>query len=524
VRAWERRVGAVVMRVVGVVLVATVALVLVRPRYATIDLSPVWVVVGLLASFALALALRATRGRRGWSLGAGSRWASWSVGIVVAVVGGVVARVTATAVSYRYGWDASVTSLISQRLSRGHPPTAYQLGYLSRYPFNLGIVAVDNVCRIVARHLGTQMYPVFIALNAALVGLSVLLVYVGVRLLRGHRAAVAAQLVVVLLLALSPWVAVPYTDVLLTPFATGGVVLVVAGLRARRPALRWAAVLAGSAVLAVGYALKHTTAAAAIAVLLVLLLRAFDGRRLRRVVTPVALAAAAALVFGASAAAVDRASESAAHISAAQLDPSRYPPSAWWIAMGLTTSQSGGRVSYGGFSSTMVRDSRNLRGAALQAYADQALHDRLAALGAGGLAAFLVDKQAYNWGDGMFYAWGEGLDTDPGLLLRHDGFARSVQRWDHPGGSLYVTRASLTTGLWLALLLWAGVGLLGAPYRRETLLVAVVVLGIMGFTLLVQGRSRYLLGYLPITVIVAAVVDPGAVLRHLRKARPTPTS
>jgi hypothetical protein len=66
-------------------------------------------------------------------------------------------------------------------------------------------------------------------------------------------------------------------------------------------------------------------------------------------------------------------------------------------------------------------------------------------------------------------------------------------------------RADLTQELWLAVLLVAGAGLLRAPYRRETVLLAVSVLGIAAFTVVLQGRSRYLFAFVPLVVALAAV-------------------
>jgi hypothetical protein len=55
-------------------------------------------------------------------------------------------------------------------------------------------------------------------------------------------------------------------------------------------------------------------------------------------------------------------------------------------------------------------------------------------------------------------------------------------------------------------LLAAGVGLLVRPYRRDVALLAVSVVGIILFTLVFQGRSRYLLVYVPIVVSLACVL------------------
>jgi len=91
-------------------------------------------------------------------------------------------------------------------------------------------------------------------------------------------------------------------------------------------------------------------------------------------------------------------------------------------------------------------------------------------------------------------------------------------------GQWYQLRANLTQGLWLAVLLVAGLGLLRtAPVRRETLILAVTVLGIAAFTLAFQGRSRYLFAFVPVIVSLAAMVrtrlHAGSVLEPVRRLR-----
>jgi len=155
-----------------------------------------------------------------------------------------------------------------------------------------------------------------------------------------------------------------------------------------------------------------------------------------------------------------------------------------------------------------------LRGDELQAWSERELRRRLAARSVASLVAFEVDKQVFNWGDGMFFAWGEGRDDRASVLLVTTPTARWVQDWNHVSGRHYVTRASLTNGMWLFLVLWCGLGLLAPSYRRETVLLALAVVGVTAFILLFQGRSRYLLAYVPVLVVLAATVDPGARLRR----------
>ena len=61
--------------------------------------------------------------------------------------------------------------------------------------------------------------------------------------------------------------------------------------------------------------------------------------------------------------------------------------------------------------------------------------------------------------------------------------------------------------------------------RPEVLLVALSVLGVLVFTLLFQGRSRYLFTFVPVVVAMAAMVHPAVsatrarLVRALRRSR-----
>jgi hypothetical protein len=107
----------------------------------------------------------------------------------------------------------------------------------------------------------------------------------------------------------------------------------------------------------------------------------------------------------------------------------------------------------------------------------------------------------------MFSAWGEGNDAQA-PMLEQSPVAASIKSFQSISGEHYLIRASLTNGLWLALLAWAGAGLVRARYRRELLPLALTVLGIAAFTLVFQGRGRYLLTYVPVVIALAATVSP----------------
>ena len=500
--------GTAVLRVLGVVLVGTVLIALVAPRNPNIVFERPLVVLalGLSALVALGVVSAARRPRRAVTPG---RW-SWAVGGAVPVLGGLLSVYLARKVLYTYGWDAAIVSGISEHQhSVGGPISPYAAAYLSRYPFNVTLVAVDNVCRVIADRLGTTMELVYIDVNAVAVALSILCVYVIVRTVRSHRAGLCAELVLVILVAVSPWNAVPYTDLTILPFVSVGLLVAVLALRSRSARRMVMLTLVSLVVLGLGLVVKSTAGAAVGAVIIMVALATLARPRARSVAAALVVVVVGAGVIAGSAALGRAATYRVARVDPARLDPSAARPLSWFIAMGLsTTRMPDGRYRYGAYNGPMNTASKPLSGQALQDFSDKALHDRLAELGVSGLAVFLVDKQAFDWGDGMFSAWGEGNDRFASALLRHDSRARAVQSWDHVSGAHYLARASLVDGVWLFVLLWAGLGLLGAPYRREVALLALSVVGISVLTLLVQSRAKYLLPYVPVVVALAALVDP----------------
>ncbi len=518
----ERWVGTAVVRGLAVVLLGTVLIALVDPRDPNIVFQRPLVVAGVVACALLVWGVLSL-GRRSRRAGGPGR-GSWAVALAVPVVGGLLADYVARQVSYTYGWDAAVVAGISRhQYLTGGPLTPYAAGYLSRYPFNVTLVAVDNLCRALADRLGTSMELVYIDLNAVSVALSILCAYVLVRTVRSHRAGVCAELVLVLLVGLSPWTAVPYTDLTILPFVALGLLLAVLALRSGR--LGRMAVAGGLAllVLGLGSVVKSTAGAAVGAVLIVFALVALGRPRLRSVAAALVVVLVGAGLFAGSSALGRHAAYRLADVSPTELDPSAARPLTWFVAMGLSTTRTpDGRYRYGAYNGPMNDHSRRLRGRALVSFSSRALHRRLAALGVPGLARFMVDKQAFDWGDGMFSAWGEGNDRFASALLQHDAAARWVQSWDHMSGRRYLARASLTDGVWLFVLLWAGLGLLGVPYRREVALLALAVVGISVLTLLVQSRAKYLLPYVPVVVALAALVDPRVLVHRWRARRATP--
>jgi hypothetical protein len=490
-------VGRALLRLTGVSLVAVAIVGVVAPRAVNVAHRPLVVVPATLGLLALAVLARVP----GW---AKSRWLPAATAVGGAVVAGAVGMMT----GYRYGWDARVVMDMARALQAGRPLSTDDYDYLSLYPNNVPLLAIDRMGVAVGQAFSLSPDAILVPLNAACVGVTLYAVHLVVVRVAGRGPAFAAQLATLVLVGTSPWLAVPYTDFYAMPFVAGGVALAV---KALAPGPRVSRIVLWSlsvVCVAVAYAIKTTPVVVAIAGVLTAVVAIFDhdllpGRRAGVIAAcAVSMAAFVGVGLGLSAAAT-----TVSGVDSSRIDATATPPILWWVALGADEQRTpGGVVNYGAYSRQMVDAVTDSDQEQMRAYAAGFLGDRWAERGLGGTLAFYGNKAAWNWGDGMFWAWGEGPDSLPGALAPATGLTGAVHELNGFHGSGYPLRADLTQALWLAVLLVAGVGLLRAPYRRETLLLAVSVLGIAAFTLVLQGRSRYLFAFVPLVVALAGTV------------------
>jgi hypothetical protein len=337
----------------------------------------------------------------------------------------------------------------------------------------------------------------------------------------GRGAALVAQLLVLGLVGLSPWVSVVYTDLYAMPFTVGALALVVAAWQRRWGARAAVLGILGLASAAAAYVVKTTPVVLVVAIVVCLLLAVgasasdrevgLDRRRgNRQRAGAVASAVAALAVFLGASAVLTGAAGVASGVDLSRVREGVSPPLLWWVANGMDVKvdRGNGHVSYGSYSQPMVDAIEGRDQVQMRDYSRSYIETRWQERGLSGTAAFYADKAVWNWGDGMFWAWGEGLDARPGVYRGRGPVTTALAEVNGLHGTLYPLRADLTEGLWLALLLGAGVGLLRAPFRRDVLLLALSVLGIGLFTLLFQGRSRYLFVFVPVVVALAGSVRP----------------
>ncbi|MEA5153646.1 hypothetical protein [Raineyella sp.] len=496
-------------QITGAVILVLVVLVVLRPRMPVNAYSPL--AAGLI--FGLALLLWVLVGDRLTSLARRLLPTDRIVAAVAAalvLLNGLIAGGVGYLGAYKVGWDASVFPFVAGLPIPEWPP--WYVEYFSRYPNNHAMLGLADVAAASAR-IGLG-YVSFMALYAGVAAaLTALALYRVVVIARGGRPGIAALAVLVILVSLSPWMGVAYTDMVGVWVPITAVWCLVSGL-SRPPVPGLLLELLAGVLLGMGYLIKTTPIVGVVAGVLTLGLLALErGSRGRR---RQLLLAVAALLVGTAVGLVGLRAVVARTVPMPVLDRTVQASPWTYVAAGIHTTYypDGERVfAYGGYNGDLDLETWNKPKAEQDELSRIEIGRDLERRGVLGTIMFEVDKFVFNNGDGMFWAYGEGSDLQAPRL--HTGpLADALAAVNGPDGGHYHGRVLLTQVLWLAVLAAAGAGLVGL---RRTLspqtgvavdLMIWNMIGIAAFMLLFQGRSRYLFGHVPVMIGLAMSVVP----------------
>jgi hypothetical protein len=523
--AVRERLGLGSLRVVGVTMVLGALGVALFPRPAFTDFSAA-IVLGTLAIIVFV-----------GMVGPCPRWlerlaGARSIAPAMAVTGGALGAGLGELTRYPYGWDAAVIMDIARTIHAGSPLPQWRYNYLSLYPNNFPLLVIDRLGVAAGSRIGLSADAVLVLANGVCLAITLWLTHSVVKRRAGGMPALAAMASVLLLVGVSPWMSVPYTDLFAMPFLVA--VPAVAQLAWRRSGLGAAALWAAAGTTAaIAYLIKTTPAVALVALVLVSLVpgppssrgphqstptRNPSGtgpatRRRRAWVRSTAVLICAVAAFFLTSTLGTAAVRATSGVDLSRVDTAQSPPILWWVANGMNKSEVGGRPRWGAYNRDMVNAIGNRTQPEMVAYARGYIASRWNERGAPGMVQFYADKALWNWSDATFWAWGEGIDSREQPLARN-ALASAVMEVNGFHGRFYEARMSVTQGVWIALLILGGLGLLRAPLRRDLLLLALTTLGIGAFILIFQGRSRYLFAFVPIIVALSCSAIPWLPGRH----------
>lgn len=431
------------------------------------------------------------------------------VGLICTAISWLVARAGA----YEATWDAA--TIRATEGSVGVPP--YLMVYFERYPNNAPMQATARVMAAVGRSEGLDYTQSAIALNTTCLAVILWATYLASRWLVGHRSALLAMVCVFLLIGLSPWMVVAYTDIGATAWLSVSIVLMLAARRSSSAGRRWLASGFALVTIAVAIVIKPMPVVVVVAVVITGVMWLAGHASWRRVGGSIALLFIGVAALGACYLGFDKCAAAGAELPSETHSRVTPLPAISWVAGGLLEQTNGSETSYGGYNGAFIKRIIDKSPEQVNQISRAVIRGQLQQRGPLGTAAFEWRKNIWTWGDGTFWAYREGNDrTQP--VIGHTALTSAVVRWNSIRGSLWSSRAGLATGLWCAIILAAGLGLLAAPYREELLCLALSTAGIAAFVLVFQGRSRYLMQFVPIVVLLAATAC-GGVTAKLRARR-----
>ncbi|MFZ3453640.1 hypothetical protein [Arthrobacter sp. 7Tela_A1] len=422
-----------------------------------------------------------------------------------AAVFAVSARV-ADAVRLPPDWDAAAIYYSGTAVSEGIPEAADR-DYFAVNPNNLLLMLLLGKYLAAAESSGAVDLRQSVAyLNAAVLFAGMLLTYACGLLFGGKQVARLTLVPSFILIALSPWLPVFYSDTagLLFPI----LILCLVGLaeRSRLPVrlLLWAA--AGAAA-AVGYGIKPPVLIALAGAVLVLLLSIRRSNWRQDLLAGTAAAALAAAAFAGTSAAVDNWKVASGFPAAGTAD-SQALPFTHFLKVGAQQYPGPHGDYYGAYNeddrttTLAVQDPQERFNAGLEAYAE-----RVESMGPVGYAGFLNAKLRWITGDGSFFSWGEG-SMDANAFLAGDGFSRWVQDFYGPGRPGFGFLLSVWQGTWFLLLGLCGAALFLRTERLQALgpvIARLCLLGLLVFLMFSEGRARFLYLYVPYFIVLGSL-------------------
>ncbi len=382
---------------------------------------------------------------------------------------------------FHTGWDVGVITGWARSLA--FPAAELPCpdpGYFDRYPNNVFLLRLFTMLYRVGGALAPQdPYAPLLVTNCAAVSTGLLLAVLCVYRLTGNRRATwLAAGMGILLVGLSPWVLIPYSDTLGMPWPIAALYCLLA---VKKTPLRYglAVFFAG-----IGCLLKPTVGIFLLALALV------KGCALLACRPPVRLVLRTAGAMAAAGLCVAALSLSAAAAVPLQREESAAFGVTHYLMMGLNTATEGvyaqEDVDFSSWFDTQEsRTAANLRSIRL----------RLEVMRRDGLARLLVKKQLNNYNDGTF-GWGREGSFFTYVPPSDAPVTLALRNWFFTDGAYFDSFAALMQVLWLALLL-CSCGAALARSGQMTALAALTVLGLSAYLLLFECRARYLLLYTP---------------------------
>lgn len=399
---------------------------------------------------------------------------------------------------FETNWDVQVCLNTARQMAYGGDINEYSW-YYSMYPNNLFLTRIFSVILFIAKplHLGNQdLFAIIIVQSALCVFTAMMLYQLCLKMWNSEAMAVFSLTVYLILVGLSPWISITYSDAWALPFPVLLLWLWHCIDWKGKVAFKWLTI---TFLAWIGFKIKPQVCFVFVALLLVEGIAYWTKYRevigFKALITQymIPIAIGLALGFGTTFVAVK-----STHI---QVVESRTMGASHFLMMGLNPKSLGGYsdddvvFSYS-FSSTDERTKANL----------EESKSRLQQMGVGGFAKLMCQKNLVNYYDGTFF-WGhEGGFYKIVFPLKNSHlspFVRNVYYNGEPQGDYYPQWCTFVTALWLGVLALAFFASFG-KWPKSLKIIALMLLFLTFYESLFEARARYFFAFAPCYIMMAA--------------------
>ncbi len=406
----------------------------------------------------------------------------------------IVQLIISYCIYFRTGWDVSMLVKNAENIAL-YGANGVEEAYFSTYPNNL--VAVYTLVffyKIGNIFCKNNPYIVLVAANNLIVNLSVLLSILCVyKIEKRQSIAVFAMVCGSILIVLSPWIVIPYTDTLGMIFPVGAVF---AYLHCEKKYLKY---FLFTLLTGIGYLYKPTIIILLIAMVIIKMLECLSKVVRHTINIKMLLQIGVSMLVAIIC--MSAVNQIVLKVNKTALDENKSMVMTHYFMMGLNTDYDGvfseEDVNYSkSFSDKESRQEANLR------VIKQRYHD----MGLSGYLNLLCKKTLANYDDGTFSWSREGgfyqeIPERTNILAK---VLRKLYYWNLDN-SQYQIFAFIEQVVWFLVLLSISCCILKGEQKEIENFLALTLLGVSLFLLLFECRARYLFVFSPLFIILASM-------------------
>lgn len=393
------------------------------------------------------------------------------------------------------------------------PKEAYAATYFNYFPNNQFLLFVYKLLFMLLDFVGIARIHGLIMLNVLMVDAAILITFFVCKRIYSQVTAYICYALCMLLVGIMPWIIIPYSDTLLMPFAIGLVLIYLKLDAAKNLSRKIACSVAIGLVFAIGFFIKPHIAVVIITIAIVSIIARFPKNK-KALLTGVSCMLSVALVFAGTQGVFTVVKNTQSFLP---INKTIEVPPIHWMTMGLADPSEGHYESYGknysarrlsGYGGYNMEDTKfTLEQGTTEKMREanwNKFWQRIQEKGFIGYACFLANKARWVFLDGTFFWGGEGDNSD---FIENYSPPNLLKQIMYPVGQYNMWHRYFMQGLWILVLLFMVFPIFTANKKKvngHEILLQCIIFGLLLFNLLFEGRSRYLIAFLPIFVVLAA--------------------